>query len=122
MSSQLEPLPARFSDLKREIAASYPDFQERVIKAWGEIIAQLKVVSAEIAQVGPDYLPQVNFADLDKLGAEEIKRIKRIGSVVIRDVVPDEDAIRWKAQLKEFTRAYPDVIGIPADDKQFFML
>lgn len=47
-------LPARFADLKQEIAGLYPNFRERVTQAWGEIIAQLKVVNAEIAQAGPD--------------------------------------------------------------------
>ncbi|KAG6853314.1 hypothetical protein C0991_005240 [Blastosporella zonata] len=122
MSSESDPLPARFSDLKREIAASYPDFQKHATKAWGEIIAQLKVVTESIAQAGSDYIPQINFADLSNLGAEEIEKIKRRGTIVIRDVVPDEDAMRWKVQLKEFTKANPEAIGIPENDKQFFML
>ncbi|KAF8071601.1 hypothetical protein FPV67DRAFT_1622090 [Lyophyllum atratum] len=116
------PLPPRFADLKQEIAASYPDFKDRVTQAWGEIIAELKNVNADIAKTGPDYIAQVNFADLDKLSAEEIEKIKRRGSVVIRDVVPDAEAIRWKALLDEFVKANPDVEGFPADNKQFFQL
>ncbi|KAH0585537.1 hypothetical protein J132_07648 [Termitomyces sp. J132] len=115
-------LPARFADLKRQIADLYPDFQERVTQAWGEIIAQLKVVNADIAQAGPDYIPQVNFADLDKLEEEEVNKIRRRGSVIIRDVVHDAEAIRWKTQLEEFVKTNPDVIGVPENDKQFFML
>ncbi|KAG6827163.1 hypothetical protein H0H92_012923 [Tricholoma furcatifolium] len=115
-------LPARFSDLKREIANSYPDFKERATKAWGEIIDELKVVTADIAKTGSDYIPQVNFADLKKLGPEEIEKIKRRGSVVIRDVVPDAEAVAWREQLREFVKGNPDAIGLPENDKQFFML
>ncbi|KAF5379767.1 hypothetical protein D9615_005720 [Tricholomella constricta] len=122
MSQGAAPLPARFADLKREIAASYPNFQERITQAWGEIIAQLKEVTSTIAQAGPDYIPQVNFADLDKVGEEEMEKMKRRGSVVIRDVVPDAEAIRWKELLEEFIRVNPDVEGIPVDNKQFFQL
>ncbi|KAG5644640.1 hypothetical protein DXG03_008022 [Asterophora parasitica] len=103
------PLPARFADLKRDITASYPDFEERITKAWGEIIAELQAVNAQIAQGGQDYIPQVKFADLHKLGAEDIDKIKRRGTVVIRDVVPDAEAIRWKELLEEFVKANPDV-------------
>ncbi|KAG6831567.1 hypothetical protein H0H93_013730 [Arthromyces matolae] len=102
-------LPPRFIDLKREIVDLYPNFKERAIQAWGEIIAQLKEVNAEIAKTGPNYIPQVNFADLEKLEPEEIDKIKRRGSVVIKDVVPDEEAVGWKLQLKEFVQANPDV-------------
>ncbi|KAG6877918.1 hypothetical protein C0992_009000 [Termitomyces sp. T32_za158] len=47
-------LPARFADLKQEIAGLYPNFQESVTQAWSEILAQLKVVNTEIAKAGPD--------------------------------------------------------------------
>lgn len=39
--------------------------------------------------------------------------IKRRGSVVIKDVVPDEQATGWKDQLREFVTKNPDVDGKP---------
>ncbi|KAG6904910.1 hypothetical protein DXG01_006269 [Tephrocybe rancida] len=120
--SKPDSLPPRFADLKREIAASFPNFQENATKAWGEIIAQLKVVNAEIAEAGPEYIPQIKFDDLKRLTAEEIAKVKRRGSVVIRDVVSDAEALQWKEQLREFAKANPDAIGLPEDNKQFFML
>lgn len=48
------PLPARFSDLKQEIAATYPDFKERATRAWIEIIEQLKEVTTDIASNGSE--------------------------------------------------------------------
>ena len=42
---------------------------------------------------------------------EELERIKRGGSVVIRDVVPDEQAVRWREELKEFVQVNPEVDG-----------
>ncbi|RDB26364.1 Uncharacterized protein YbiU [Hypsizygus marmoreus] len=120
--SEAAPLPARFADLKQEIAASYPDFKQRATQAWGDIITQLRNVNAEIANAGSEYIPQVNFEDLDKLSREEIERIKRRGSVVIKDVVPDAEAIQWKDALEDFIKSNPDVEGVPLDNKQFFQL
>ncbi|KAF9525722.1 DUF1479-domain-containing protein [Crepidotus variabilis] len=117
-----DTLPARFADLKREIAASYPSFEENVTRTWKEVIDQLKLVNAEIAKEGTNYIPQVSFRDLDKLSEEEIERIKRRGCIVIRDVVSDEEAIKWRQDLQEFVAVNPDVDGNPIDDKQFFML
>ncbi|TFK73248.1 DUF1479-domain-containing protein [Pluteus cervinus] len=122
MSTQPFTLPPRFADLKREIAESYPDFQERATRAWAEIVEQLEHTSETVVKTGPDYIPQVNFADLDKLGPEQVDEIKRKGSVVIRDIVDDSEALAWKASLEEFIRVNPDVEGNPADNKQFFQL
>lgn len=47
------PLPPRFADLKKEIAASIPDFEARATKAWGEILAELDKATKEIAAKGP---------------------------------------------------------------------
>ncbi|KAF9460315.1 DUF1479-domain-containing protein [Collybia nuda] len=115
-------LPARFADIKQEIAASYPDFKERATQAWAEILGQLKINNAEIAKNGTSVIPHVSFADLDKLSEEELENIKRRGTVVIKDVVDDAEAIQWRLSLEEFIKANPDVEGVPADDKQFFQL
>lgn len=61
---------------------------------------------------------------------------------MIKDVVPDDQAVKWKEELKEFVAANPTVegvsllfynvanvdpdqlclIGVPEHDKQFFLL
>ncbi|CAA7267546.1 unnamed protein product [Cyclocybe aegerita] len=115
-------LPARFADLKAIIAASYPDFEQNVTKAWSEILAELATVTKTINEEGVNYIPQVNFADLGNLPKEDVEKIKRRGSVVIKDIVPDEQAMQWKEDLKEFIKANPSVEGVPANDKQFFQL
>jgi len=45
------------------------------------------------------------------LSEEEITTIKRKGSLVIKDVVPDEQALRWKEDLKAFIAANPSCEG-----------
>ncbi|KXN88349.1 hypothetical protein AN958_07494 [Leucoagaricus sp. SymC.cos] len=114
--------PPHFLDVKHEIASSYPDFEARITKAWKEIIAELAVVTQQIHDVGNNYIPQVNFSELDTLSAEQITMIKRRGCVVIKDIIDDEKVIAWKETLREFTRTNPDVEGFPANDKQFFEL
>jgi hypothetical protein len=84
-------------------------------------------------------VPQVKFADLDKLTDADLANIKRKGCVVIRDVVDDAEAAGWKTSLAEFAKANPEApgmrvintvitlvtrlhIGVPPEDPQFFML
>ena len=52
MASELGPCPPRFVELKKEIAGSYPDFEARVTKAWGEILQELEKVTKEITGKG----------------------------------------------------------------------
>jgi hypothetical protein len=57
------------------------------------------------------YIPQVDFKDLGNLKPEQIDDIKRKGSVVIKDVVDDTEAMSWKASLDEFVKSNPNVDG-----------
>lgn len=56
-------------------------------------------------------IPQVKFQDLETLDAETVARIKRVGTVVIRDIVDDEEAAKWKDDLKQFAKVNPEVDG-----------
>ena len=42
---------------------------------------------------------------LDSISQNEINKIRRHGSVLIRDVVDDAKAVQWKNELKEFVKA-----------------
>ncbi|KAJ8469327.1 hypothetical protein ONZ45_g16928 [Pleurotus djamor] len=113
--------PPRFTELKKEIAASYPDFEQHITKAWQEVLTTLKDTTHKIAQEGSNGIPQVNFADLENLDQEQVAAIKRKGCVVIRDVVDDDEVVGWRQALENFVNQN-DVEGIPADNKQFFQL
>lgn len=63
--------------------------------------------------VGIQYIPQVEFASLSKLSQEEIDKIKSAGSVVIRNVVDDAEAVGYKEALKEYVKANPHAHGFP---------
>lgn len=63
-------------------------------------------------------VPQIDFADIDNLTQEQIQLIKRRGSVVIRNIVPDDEVLQWKQNLREYIAANPSVDGKPSP---FFM-
>ena len=48
------PCPPRFADIKREIAGEYPDFEQRVTRAWNEVLGELAHTTAQIASQGPE--------------------------------------------------------------------
>ncbi|KAJ6596049.1 DUF1479-domain-containing protein [Mycena sp. CBHHK59/15] len=110
------PLPLRFVEIKRNIAASNPNFQEHTTQAWNEVLVELDKVTRNIIKDGSD----VSFADLANLTETQIDDIKRKGTVVIKDVVDDAEARAWKTSLEEFIEANPHADGFPEDKKQFF--
>ncbi|KAJ7116584.1 hypothetical protein C8R44DRAFT_792863 [Mycena epipterygia] len=116
------PLPPRFTEIKRAIAANNPNFEQDLTKAWNEVLVELDQVTKTIAKEGSAYIPQVSFTDLDKLSDAQIADIKRKGTVLIKDVVDDDQARAWKASLEEFIKANPQAEGFPEEDKQFFHL
>ena len=124
-----------FVDIKRSIASSYPDFEARVTTAWHEIIKELDNLSRVIKEEGVNvsrglfgifiiliyprqYIPQVNFNSLASLSQDEVAKIKRCGTVLIKDVVDDAQAVEWKNELKKFVKVNDerglDVEGIHA--------
>ncbi|KAI0084900.1 DUF1479-domain-containing protein [Irpex rosettiformis] len=121
MHGELIPLPARFAELKQQIAASVPGFEHRVTQAWGELLKEMKGRTDEIATRKTDVIPQVRFDDLQTLNAEVLENIRRRGCVVIRNVVDEAESQSWKEDLKTIVAENP-VIGMPEDQKQFFML
>ena len=73
------------------------------------------------------YIPQVDFNSLDSLSQDELTKIKRRGTVLIRDVVDDAQAVKWKDDLKEFIkvndkRGVEGIFQFDQDIRLFFFL
>lgn len=51
-SSETAQVPERFADIKREIASAYPDFQDRVTRAWTDVLGQLEKYTNVIESEG----------------------------------------------------------------------
>ncbi|KAK0475564.1 hypothetical protein IW261DRAFT_1495133 [Armillaria novae-zelandiae] len=109
-------------NIKKEIASSYPDFEERVTRAWADILDEMKKVTQNISAGGPEFIPQVQFSELQSLSGDQIDEIRRKGCVVIRDIIDDSQTIAWKKSLEDFVSANPDADGFPDGNKQFFRL
>ncbi|KAG8937103.1 hypothetical protein FRC02_006303 [Tulasnella sp. 418] len=109
--------PPRFVQLKQELSRGKEEF---IKTAWNEVLDELATQTKVIAETGPAYVPQVDFADLQKLTPAEIDKIKRIGSVIVRNVIDDDEVVGYKESLKEYVKANPHVAGFPPNNKQFF--
>ncbi|KAG8897338.1 hypothetical protein FRC01_011376 [Tulasnella sp. 417] len=110
-----DALPQRFADLKRAIAGTSPEAHQKLTESWVDLLAALQLGLQEIQLKGPTIVPEVSFKELTNSGetASWTKEVAKRGVVVVRDVVPDEEALAWKQQVRDYIKANPQ-------DKQVF--
>ena len=108
--------------LKHSLAQSYPDFEARATSAWNEVLRELNTVADTIAKSGPDYVPIIDYNDLANVTGDKLARLKRRGTFVVRNVVPENEATQWRTGLKDWIAANPDAEGTPADNPQYFQI
>ncbi|GAA6037624.1 hypothetical protein JCM8097_006148 [Rhodosporidiobolus ruineniae] len=107
------PLEQRFSDLKKNL------WSDGLLESWRSVLTALEERTQEIKEKGSSVIPQVDYKDIasGKLSPSAVKEIKRVGTAVIHNAVPQDEALRWKKELQEYiakNRQYAR--GFPADD------
>ncbi|KAI5481415.1 hypothetical protein MNV49_004171 [Pseudohyphozyma bogoriensis] len=128
LSGGNDPLPPRFAEMKQSFVKS-TEHAEALKQSWSSILAALKPEVDEISRRGGEVVPSITYpgpgtsANLKEwVDSKTYQEIKRRGAAIIKNVVPPEQALRWKEQIKDYVAANPSVKGFPADDKQVFEL
>ena len=85
------PLPTRFAQIKRSLAAGH---EKEIEASWARLLEALRGAVEHIEQRGPHITPSIDFADIShaELTAAFQRDLKRYGLGVIRGVVPRQDA------------------------------
>ncbi|PWN53064.1 DUF1479-domain-containing protein [Violaceomyces palustris] len=124
-----DKLPPRFSELKKSMVRD--DRHKRALKqAWLDVLSRLERRVEETKKLGPKTIPEVNYpgdANILKpvsewVSAENLEQIKDRGVVVVKGVVPQEQALRWKQEIREYVNRNPQVKGFPEDNPQVYEL
>ncbi|KUI60199.1 Uncharacterized protein YbiU [Cytospora mali] len=114
-----EPLPDQFRQLKLSLVQGR---EQKLIASWNRLLQQLKVENDIIAELGPRVIPEVHFDDLDKDISRTKDEIRKRGAAVIRGVIPEDEARRYKYELEEYIRKNPQTRGFPQNDPQVWEL
>ncbi|KAI0669555.1 DUF1479-domain-containing protein [Trametes maxima] len=114
------PLPARFSDLKKEMCVD-PAALER---SWRDVLEELEGATKEIRERGAEMILQVPYADIERgLSEEQLRTLKKTGVVIVRGGVPKEEALGWKQSIKDYIAANKEkVTGSPPNNVVFYEL
>ena len=101
---QFEPLEPRFADVKARLIAGHED---AVRDSWNRLLASLKEEIPIITDQGSKVIPQIDFKDIDNASPEFRAEHKKRGVAVIRNVVPREEALAMKEELRGYLKANP---------------
>ncbi|KAG8686896.1 hypothetical protein FRC11_008168 [Ceratobasidium sp. 423] len=116
-----EALPPRFSQLKKDLLST-TEARDRLVAGWVDLLNALRDGVAELQAKGNEAIPEVSYAEIERGSKSWQEEVQKRGSVVVRDVVDDAEALGWKQQVLEYVKEIPEVRGFPADNKQVFEL
>ena len=116
---QFEPLEPRFADLKARLIAGH---EEAVVESWNRLLASLREEIPLIAERGPGIVPEIDFKDIDSASPEFRAEHKKRGVAVIRNVIPETEALSLKQELRDYIDANPQTKAFPSDRPQVYEL
>ncbi|KAK3114314.1 hypothetical protein LTR53_007487 [Teratosphaeriaceae sp. CCFEE 6253] len=116
---EFKPLDPRFADLKRRLIAGN---EEALSHSWHRLLASLRHEISLIAAQGSNVIPQIDFADLDAASPAFRGEHKKRGVAVIRNVLPDQDVLEMKRELREYIAANPHTKAFPKETPQVYEL
>jgi len=116
---QFGPLEPRFAELKNRLVAGHKDV---LYASWTRLLASLREEIPLIAEQGPKVVPEIDFKDIDNASPEFRAEHKKRGVVVIRNVIPEKEALGMKDELREYIRQNPQTKAFPQDNPQVYEL
>ena len=114
-----QPLPQRFADLKSRLIASHED---KLQASWDLLLRALQEEIPMIASVGSEIVPEIDFSDLDNASSDFKREHKKRGVAVIRNVIPEKDALHYKSDIRAYIQNNPNTKAFPSDNPQVFEL
>ncbi|EMC94424.1 hypothetical protein BAUCODRAFT_548017 [Baudoinia panamericana UAMH 10762] len=117
-------LEDRFSVLKQSIIK--PEKKVRVIESYKRLVKVLASEADGIHKAGPQVIPEIDFETIHQNGGNLPDSLVDVvhdrGCVIVRNVVPENEASAWEAELKDYTNRHRAVGGFPVDNPQTWSL
>lgn len=102
------PLPPEYADLKGRLIKGRED---AVRESWERLLRHLREEIPLIVELGSKVIPEVDYKDIDNAPETFSKELRKRGVAVVRGVVPEQEALQWKEELREYIRQNPQTKG-----------
>lgn len=116
---QFEPLEPRFADVKARLIAGH---EEAIVESWNRLLASLREEIPLITEKGPKIVPEIDFKDVDNPSPDFVSEHRKRGVAVIRNVIPQQEVLDWKQELREYIQANPHTKAFPPENPQVYEL
>ncbi len=115
-------LPPQYSSLKQDLSQGH---EKAILEGWHRLLQRLETqILPQIKELGTAMVPEVEFSEIvannGKLPKSAEEKLKSVGTLIVRGVVPREEALGWKQQVRDYITANPSTGGFPANDIQVY--
>ena len=121
LSGDSAKLPPRFAVLKRELVAGSED---AVLAGWNRLLERVSLQKLQNFDTG--MIPVVEFSEIaanhGRIPEHKAKSLRECGTIVIRGLVSEAQALQWKKQILDYVQKNPQTQGFPANDIQVYEL
>ena len=122
-----DALPDRFAQLKQSLVSS-PAHAEHLQATWRDVLSALSARVSETVALGGACIPELEFPSTAPTAGLEswtdkktLQAIKERGVAVIRNVIPSQQALQWKEDIRAYAK-HNSAKGFPADNPQVLEL
>lgn len=114
-------LPPRFTALKRELISGKED---AVLASWNRLLKRVSL--KKLQNLDASIIPELDFSEIaannGNISEDIVKRLRECGTIVIRGLVDEAQALQWKEQIRDYVKENPQTKGFPANDIQVYEL
>ncbi|KUJ24198.1 DUF1479-domain-containing protein [Mollisia scopiformis] len=116
-----QPLPDRFADIKTSLIQGR---EKEITASWQRLLSTLRSEIDQITTHGSSIIPEIEFSEINNFSRVQpfTRSLKKRGVAVIRDVVPESEALSWKQEIRDYIRANPQTKAFPKDNKAVYEL
>lgn len=75
-----------------------------------------------ITALGPGVVPEIDFKDIDNPSQHFVQEHKKRGVAVIRNVLPQQEALQLKDELRQYIKDNPHTKAFPPETPQVYEL
>lgn len=103
-----KPLTPEYADLKGRLIKGH---ENEVRESWERLLQDLREEIPHIVELGSKVIPEIDFKDIGNAPETFSSELRKRGVAVVRGVVPEDEALQWKEDLREYIRKNPQTKG-----------
>ncbi|WAO96089.1 Hypothetical protein NCS54_01375100 [Fusarium falciforme] len=117
-------LPHRFGQLKNQLIG---DSGRAILDSWVRLLQHVeKETIPSVNELSSSIIPEVEFSSIVENGGQLPDKSKALlkerGTIVIRGLVSEKQALDWKQSVRGYISKNPSTKGFPTDDIQVYEL